>query len=153
MANNLSTERCEDLSLIYWLRGKFSGTTYVNVLDGFPESDLVLPSIAVEWEYAEGFPLEIGNRTMLKERQWYIDVFVPTKGQRDEYAYKIFGDLDEGIPVYNYNEGFPPDFSPSQIGTLIVVRKRVTNTRVLPELVDSLYYRATVLFVATYDRF
>jgi hypothetical protein len=151
MANNLTPEHLENMSLVYWLRGKFGGTFDDNIMEGFPVTDLVVPSIAVEWDYAEGYELEIGNRKMEKQRFWYIDVFAVSRAQRDDFAFKIFNDIDEGIVIYNYNQGFPPTVVPS-IGTMIPISKRVQNTQVLPELTDKLYYRATVSFVAVYGK-
>jgi len=151
MTVNLTPEHLENMSLVYWLRQKFGGTFDDNIMEGFPETDLVVPSIAVEWDYAEGYELELGNKKMEKQRHWYIDVFAVTRAQRDDFAFKIFNDLDEGIVIYNYNQGFPPTVVPS-IGTMIPLTKRVQNTRVLPELTDKLYYRATVSFVAIYGK-
>ena len=68
-----------------------------------------------------------------------------------EIGYKIVYDLEEGIPVYNYDEGFPPTVTPTQIGMLVpydYIEMKIV--KVLPELVSKLYWRATISFVADY---
>jgi hypothetical protein len=70
-------------------------------------------------------------------------------------AYRVYNELDYGIPVYDYNEGFPPAVSPTRLGCLRVKddEKRLETIRVLPQLVDKLYYRASISFVMVYDKF
>jgi len=153
MAINITPERNEDISLVIWLRSLFSGVLADDqVLDGFPETSLKLPSVAAEWDTVDGYPVEIGNRKWTKERRWYIDIFAVSKSQRDEYAFLIFNALDEGIPVYDYNEGFPPVVA-TQVETLIPISKRIQNMEVIPELSERLYYRATITFVASDGKF
>ncbi len=145
-------ERNEDLSLHYWLKNKFP--SFVTIVDGFPVASLVLPTIAVEWNQINGEELELGNRKTLKIRDWYIDIFAVNKSQRDEFAYQIYNDLDDGVDVYDYNEGFPEQGgTPSRLGSLVPVRRVIKNIRVDPDLVDELYYRAVVIFTAKYDQF
>lgn len=108
----------------------------------------------MEWDELTGYPGELGNRKLVKERIWAIDIFAVNKSQRDEFAYKIFNELDDGVPVYNYNEGFPEQgITPSRLGTLIPLIRRIKNIPVDPDLVVELYYRAEVILTATYDQF
>jgi len=124
------------------------------VEDGFPEKLLAIPTISAEWEDIVGYPLEVGNRKVLKERTWYIDIFAKNKSQRDEFAYQIFNALDDGVPVYDYNEGFPENgVTPSRLGSLIPITRRIKNIEVNADLTDELYYRAAVIFEAVYDQF
>jgi len=146
-------ERLEDLSVYYWLKDKFSAYSFITIVDGYPENDLVIPSISVDWDSIEGRYHELGNRKTVKIRDWYIDIFAKNKSQRDEIAYKIYNDLDDGIPVYDYNEGFPEQgATPTRLHSLIPIEKKIQNIRVDPELVDELYYRAVVIVTTVYDQ-
>lgn len=108
----------------------------------------------MEWDTITGLQGELGNRKTVKERVWYIDVFAKNKAQRDEFAYKIYNDLDDGIVIYNYNEGFPEQgASPSKLGSLIAIERKIQNVKILPELVDELYYRAVIIFTTVTDKF
>jgi hypothetical protein len=126
----------------------FSSTPLVNIVDGFPEGDLVLPTIAVEAGKIDVVEYEMGNRDGLRVRRWYIDIYAINKSQRDEFGYKLLSELKEGIPVYNYDEGFPPSVSPSKIGTLTVLSKSYDPIRIDAKVVQSLYYRASISMVA-----
>jgi len=59
--------------------------------------------------------------------------------------------LKDGIPVYNYDQGFPPSVSPTRIGTLVVISKSYDPIRVSADVVEKLYYRATISMVAQND--
>jgi hypothetical protein len=147
-------ERLEDLSVYYWLKNIFADAPFVNIVDAFPTSDLVIPTISIEWQQATGVPLELGSRQLLRERIFYFDIFAKNKSQRDEFAYRLFNELDNDITVYNYNEGFPEQgVTPSRLGSLILVEKTMQNIQVDPDLVDELYYRAAIYFTAKYDQF
>ena len=141
-------ERLEDLSAYYFLSNLFSGSG-VTVVDAFPESDLVIPTVAIESDSLDALKYELGNKQRINFRTWYIDVFAANKSQRDEMAYMIRDALEDCIPVYNYNLGFPPTDVP-QLGCLDVDSISIKWVRVLPQLVDKMYYRAVVKFTATY---
>lgn len=144
-------ERLEDLSIYYWVKSNFPD--FVNVVDGFPLSDLVLPTISVEWEDLVGENFELGNRVDLKTRTWYIDVFAKNKSQRDEFVYQLYNDLNNGISVYNYNEGFPEQgITPSKIGQLLPKTRQLRNIHVDDSSVEELYYRAVCIFTAVYEQ-
>lgn len=142
-------ERKQDLSIYYWLVGLFPT---INVEDGFPTESLIIPTISVEVDIIDTEGFELGNRHRLKDRQWYIDVFAATKTQRNEIAYKILNELENPIPVQDYDEGFPPSVNPSVIGGMIVDRIRLENIKVLSELVEKLYWRSTITFTANYNQ-
>lgn len=156
-------ERLEDQSLYYWLKEKFATTPFVNIVDGFPEdTNLTLPTVSVEWEDIEGVNFELGNRKTLKERVWYIDVFAVNKSQRDDFVYKIYNDLDDGVPVYNFNLGFPtenqaPYTYPTHIGTLVPRTRRIRNLHYQDDpnsdTNEILYFRAVVIATLVYDQF
>lgn len=143
----------EDLSVYYWLVDKFSAYPFVKIVDAYPSEDLTLPTISVEASDVSSRPGELGNRNEIKSRLYVIDIFAKTKTQKDEFAYKIFNELVDGIPVYDYDEGFPPSVSPTRLGCLVVVEKNIRNIRVYPELEDELYFRAMLQFVAEYNQF
>lgn len=146
-------ERKEDLSVYYYLVDLFSDTSFMHIVDGFPESNLELPTVAVEASTIDTYQLELGNKNRYQDRTWFIDVFAVNKSQRDDIAYRIMNSLEDCIPVYDYDEGFPPEVSPTQLGCLQVQDIRLQIVRVFPELTGSLYYRATVSFTAIYNLF
>lgn len=141
-------ERKEDLSIIYFLKDRFSSVAGINIEDGFPDKLLTIPTLAVEAGKIELHPFEIGNRYSKRLRVWEIDIFAKNKSQRDEFGYKLLKDLENGIIVYDYDMGFPPLVTPSKIGHLQIVTTTLTPIRINPALSDSLYYRATLLFIA-----
>lgn len=154
MPSNMHLERLKDLSVYYYISNLFSALDpSINIEDGFPESGLVLPTVSVESSTIDAFPGEMGNRKRIKERTWHIDIYAKNKSQRDEIGYRIMDALESTIPVYNYNEGFPPLVSPTQLGCLNIEKLRMEVIMILPDLVDSLYYRSTVGFTAVYNKF
>lgn len=149
--NTIYLERKEDLSIYYFLKDVFSDTTFVNIVDGFPEGDLVLPTVAIEAGKIDVVGYELGNRDGLRIRKWYIDIYAKNKSQRDEFGYRLLDELKDGIPVYNYDEGFPPSVTPTKIGALDVISKSYTPIRISADVVEKLYYRATISIVAQND--
>lgn len=151
MASNMLLERLEDLSLYYLIKDSFSSVTDLTIVDGFPLTNLIIPSIAIEAGKIKLQDFELGNRDGLRYRKWYIDVFARNKSQRDEFGYKILNDLRNGIQIYDYNIGFPPSATPPVIEHMNVKSREMDIIRIQPELVDKLYYRATVTIVAVND--
>jgi hypothetical protein len=141
-------ERKKDLSIFYWLVDLFSDASYINVVDGFPQGELVLPTVAVEYKRISLDEFELGNLTQLFERVWFIEVFAINKSQRDDIGYRIIRALQNPIPVYDYDEGFPPAVSPTKIGALLPRRIKLDPVIILPEITTKLYYRAVVSFEA-----
>ena len=146
-------ERKQDLSIYYWLVDLFSDVSFVTIEDGYPETELTIPTIAVEWSMIDLSPLELGNRSGLQRRVWFIEIFAENKSQRDDFGYRIMNAIEDNIPVYDYDEGFPPSVSPTQLGCLIPQRIKMEIIRVIPELVDKLYWRAVISFTAEYTQF
>jgi hypothetical protein len=148
----LLPEENENFSLFYWLQSLFS-TTPISVVTHFPEENLVTPIISCDWQEINTYPFEMGNRETLKERLWYIDIFAKTNEQRDKIVFTLLHAVENGIPVYDYNEGLPPDVTTqTQLGTLIPLTCRAQKTDVpeyLLETPETLFYRATVFFTAT----
>ena len=144
-------EKKEDLSLYYWLKGLFSDTPFVTIVDEYPETEITIPTISIDVGVVEVTEFELGNREGLRIRNWYVDIFAKNKTQREDFGYRVLNALKDGIIVYNYDEGFPPNISPSKIGHLNVMMRRYDPLKVSPDFSDKLYYRATVAFVAHND--
>lgn len=147
----MDLERLQDLSIYYWLEDIFQSYPSVNIEDGYPEGDLILPTVSIEDQDITPGQGELGKRTRERNRVWIIDVYGENKAQRDEMASIILNDLENGIPVYNYNEGFPPDNSPTQIGLLMPLDWRVRTIRIFPELMEKAYWRKSVRFMTVYN--
>jgi hypothetical protein len=148
----MDLERIKDLSVYYFMKDLFNTTDYINVVDGFPVENLVIPCVSVESNTIDTKPGELGNRRRILIRSWYIDVFAKNKSQRDEIGYKILRALEDPIQVYNYDEGFPPDVSPTRIGCMNIDEIQMRTIKIMPQLVDRMYYRTTVNFTAEYNQ-
>jgi hypothetical protein len=145
-------ERKENLSVYYYIKDLFSDVPSVNIVDAFPTSTLELPTLSVRASNIEIIPWELGNEEGLFARAWFIDVFAQNLTQRDEMTYRILHALERNIPVYDYDEGFPPSVSPSRVGALITEDIKARPIDVLPDLVDKMYYRTSISFTAAYDK-
>ncbi len=146
----MELERIQDLSIYYWLTGLFSSYPQVTVVDGYPPDDVSIPSIAVTDGPIDYTPHEQGSRRNKRSRIWMIDVATNNKAQRTEFTSYIVKNLEDGIPVYDYNQGFPPTSVP-QIGTIKPLDLAVRPIRVFPELTESkMYWRETIVFFDDY---
>jgi hypothetical protein len=145
-------ERKQDLSVYFWLRNQFSASPFINIVDGFPEDDLVIPTIALDEDISSSRIFEMGDRNRIKTRYYYFEVFAANKTQRNEMGYTLLNALEEKIPVYDYDEGISFTTTPSQIGVLDPEEIVLKPIKVIPELTENLYYRATVSFVAEYQQ-
>lgn len=145
-----------DLSVYYYLQDLLPDL--VNVYDGYPTGpdgrpigDLSLPAVATERR-----PIVLRDHELAGARQPYfyyiMDVYGLNKAQRDDIAYQIQTDLDSNnIRVYDYDEGFPPEVSPTHIGTLVINSPiRSSIVYVFPDLSPDEYWRAVVDFSAYY---
>jgi len=147
----MELERKQDLSIYYWLDGLMQPYPMVNVNDGFPEEDLKLPSVTIESDAITPHLKEMGNRVSWRRRFWIIDVIALNKAQRDELTSIILNDIENGISVYNYDEGFPPGVSPTEVGLLSISDWDVRTIRVFPTLVEKMYWRNTIRFFTEYN--
>jgi len=145
-------ERKEDLSVYYHISDQFSDVSYVIVEDSFPEVVMQVPTIAIDAGTLDHELFEMGNRTPLRLRKWYIDVFAKTKSQRDDFCYRILNSLDDGINVYDYDEGFPPDVDPTKIGHLALIKKSFLPIPVMVEENQKKYYRGQVVITTENDQ-
>lgn len=141
-------ERKEELSVYFFIHDLFSVYPTVNIVDAFPESGLVIPTLAIEGGELNTRLFEIGNSDRVRSREWIVDIFAKNKTQRDEFGYYIMNEIKTGIPVYDYDEGFPPSVSPTRIGHLETLTIRYNPIKIMSELVETMYHRATLKFVA-----
>jgi hypothetical protein len=131
------------------LKDKFSAYPFITVVDGFPEDkELTIPSISVEPDTIEDFPIQLGDRVGSNLRTWYFDVFAKNKPQRDEFAYKIYDDLADGVVIYDIVDG---QKTATKIGHLNILKKRIKFIRIDAALVSKMYYRATVSVLVQND--
>ena len=134
-----------DLSIYYWLVATVpSGIT---VEDGFPTGTLELPTVSISSLDVRDKPFELGGCN-LDDIFWRIDTFAVNKAQRDELAYLIYKELEQGIPVYDYDLGF---VAPPQIGTLVVSKRNLKVIHVFADLVEKLYWRSGITFFTYYE--
>lgn len=147
----MNLERKKDRSVYYFIKGILAAYPSINVVDAYPMQNLVLPTVSVEWDDITIVPLEQGNRIGTRDMMWSIDILANNKDQRDEIASVILDNIETGIPVYNYDEGFPPTVSPTQIGLLTVYDITASPIRIFPELVEKLYWRITINFGTKYE--
>ncbi|MHA1304670.1 MAG: hypothetical protein ACTSPI_13310 [Candidatus Heimdallarchaeaceae archaeon] len=146
----MSLLRKQDYSIYYWLDDLFSSYDFVTIVDDYPDEDLSLPTISVVGSELYITPFELGNRSGNKNRIYFIDVYAENKDQRDDFSYLILEEIENGIPVNNYDEGFPPTTTPSQIGTLHPIDLRLEPVFVFPELTEKLYWRTRISFISEY---
>jgi hypothetical protein len=156
----MQLSRKVDLSVYYYVKDYLETLTdLVTVVDGYPvdydgspDGELVLPTVAVERRPIKIVPYQLGGPSPTAEYSYSLDVFAKTKAQCDDIAYMLQAELDDNnIAVYDYDEGFPPDVSPTQIGALILTGP-IENRRVyvFPEITPLLYWRAVVDFMGYY---
>jgi hypothetical protein len=140
------------LSIFYWLKDDvLSSYPTVTIKDGFPGEDLEIPSVSVESHDIRPRQKELGNRRSRRQRMWSLEIIASNKAQRDELTSIILNDLEYGIPVYDYDEGFPPSTTPSELGLLRPIDWEVRTIRIFPELVEKLYWRNTIRFFTEYN--
>lgn len=140
----------QDLSVLQFLRTLFSDAPFIKVVDGFPEEEFDIPTVALETDSITAENFEMGNREFAKQRYWYIDVYAVSKAQRDEIAYRIIHALEEKIPVYDFDQGFPPTVIP-RLGVLDPDNVQLKVIKILPELTELMYYRSVVNFTTFYE--
>lgn len=141
----MQLNRKQDLSIYYWLVDTVP--TGINVEDGFPVGKLELPTVSITSLDIRAKPFELGGCD-LDDMFWRIDTFAVNKAQRDELAYLIYKELEQGIPVYDYDLGFA---APPQIGTLVVDKRVLKPIHVFEELVEKLYWRTGITFFTVYE--
>jgi hypothetical protein len=109
--------------------------------------------VSIEAEDIDLEPYEMGNKKLMRFRLWFIDFFATSKAQRDDFAYKLINELENSIPVYDYDVGFPPSVAPPQLGCLLPERIRYRKVPIDPELTGKTYFRGEIYFRALYSIF
>jgi hypothetical protein len=142
-------ESKRDFSVYYYIKNLLAAYPSVTVVDSFPVEKLKIPSVSVDAAGILVPPYELGNKMGISNRLWSIDVFAETKTQRDELGYKILTAIQSNIPVYDFDEGFPPTITPTIIDYLEPRNQQMTIINVNPVLVSLLYYRANIRFSTT----
>lgn len=137
-------ERKKDRSIYYWLVDLFSDAPFIKIVPENEEDELTLPRIAVTVSDVTGLSYELGNRHQALIRAWFIDIYAVNKDQRLDIAWRIMDALDNGIPILDFDEGFPPEVTPTQIGAIVVKEKSFTKIDVNPELVEKMYWRGSI---------
>jgi len=146
--------RKQDLSFYYFVKDYIQvtkGASYVNVVPEYPTESLTLPTIAIENHFYYVEPTELGTRQGHLMRTWYITIFAENASQRDDFGYDLVQQIQQYIPVYDYDEGFPPETSPTQLGSMVPLEIRYDPIRVYSELVNDLYWRGEIQVVARYS--
>jgi hypothetical protein len=152
MAEQMSIYRLEDLSMNYWVRAVFTDFGQINIVDEYPESIATLPTVSIVEGKLSEEEFELGNREGIRIRRWYIDVFALNKSQRKDFGYTVLAEAKNGINVYDYNEGFPPDASPSIINHLSVTSRTFNPIPVIRSLNAKLYYRGQLILITKNDK-
>ncbi len=153
MTNQMLIYRLEDLSMIHFIETMFQDYAFITVVDEFPKVVLETPTISVVNGKLKEEQFELGNEDFgVRTRRWFIDIFAKNKSQRDDFAYKILDESDSGISVYDYNEGFPPDASPTVINHLSVISKVYQPLSVIPQSNEKLYYRGQLILITKNDK-
>jgi hypothetical protein len=146
---DMSIERKEDAGLVYWLKDQFTSIPSVTVVDGFPDNtDLIVPSVSLEPDTVDYIPRQLGDRSGSRMRIWYFDVFAINKPQRNELAYKIYNDLEDGVTIYEIVAGAK---TATKIGHLNILNKKIKMVSVDSTLVSKMYYRARISILAEND--
>jgi hypothetical protein len=141
----MQLNRKQDLSIYYWLIDKVPAV--INVEDGFPVGKLELPTVSITSLDIRSKPFELGGCD-INDSFWRVDCFAVNKAQRDELAYIIYEELEQNIPVYDYDLGFA---APPQIGTLVVDKRILKPIHVFENLVEKLYWRTGITFFTYYE--
>lgn len=144
----MDIERKKDRSIYYWLKDTvFSDSAFIKIVDAYDTDEATVPSIAVRPDIIDAEPVQMGDRRQYNIRIWYLDIYAVNKDQRADIAYRILREVDNGIPILDFDEGFPPDVTPSTIGAIRVDQKRFTPVDVNPELVEKMYWRGSITIV------
>ena len=141
----------QDRSVYYWLVDLFSDAPFINIVDEYTGGDLTPPTVAVKTGVMNGVPFELGNKLTKDYKIWFIDIYAKNVTQRNDFAYRVYNAINQGIPVYDYDEGFPPDVAPTQLGALNLVEKKHTPIEVIPELPEKMYWRGQVTLFLEYS--
>lgn len=157
MTTPLVIYRLEDLSIYFFIKDMFQDTPFIEIVDSFPADEtgapkiLTIPTISIDAGILKEELFELGNRDKIRIRTWYIDIFAKNKSQRDDFGYRILDQSKNGIHVYDYNEGFPPDVAPNRIEHMEVLSISYEPIPVMLAENEKLYFRGQVILVTQND--
>jgi len=148
----MRVEEKQNLSLYYYVKETLSGYPTITITDDYPNAELILPSVSVVGGDISPRSLELGSRHGVSNRVWDIEVFCDTKTQRNEIVSLLLDSIEDYIPVYNYDLGFPPSGVP-MIGILKLKPNTLIASPIIifPELVEKLYWRGRIKFLTEYE--
>jgi hypothetical protein len=153
MATPMTIYRLEDLSMNYWVRGIFLPyNAQITYTDEFPEQVLTIPTVSIANGKISEEEFELGDSDGIRIRRWFIDIFAVNKSQRDDFGYLLLSECKKGINVLDYNEGFPPDASPTVINHLDVISRTYEPIDVIRQLNEKLYYRGQLILITKNDK-
>ena len=112
-------------------------------------NEIVLPVVAIDSGYQNEYPYELGSGPGTA-RQFIISIFGRERGETDDLSQQIYEWFrDNNISLNNYNEGFPPTVTPTQVGTIEVDRVSLVPINIYdsPNVADK--HRRDVSFLAT----
>lgn len=143
--------RLEDLSMFFFIKNMFSDTSYIEIVDSFPEKLLTIPTVSIDAGKIREELFELGDRDKVRIRTWYIDIFAKNKSQRDDFGYRILDQTKNGMNIYDYNQGFPPTVTPDKIGHMDVLSISYEPVPVMLDENGLLYFRGQVILVTQND--
>jgi hypothetical protein len=153
MTELMTIYRLEDLGVNYFIKDLFSAYPQITIVDEFPKTILQIPTISVVNGKIKEERFEIGNRKSgVRIRRWFIDIFAINKSQRDDFGYRILDSTENGITVYNYNEGFPPSVSPTSVNHLSVLEQSYEPLDIPIGTNEKLYYRGQLILITQNDK-
>lgn len=153
MTEQMLIYRLEDISMVYFFKELFQDFGHIEIVTQYPKTLLNIPTMSVVHRKLSEEHFELGNRRMgLRTRRWIIDIFAKNETQRDDFAYRILDRTDDGINVYDYNEGFPPDASPTKINHLSVISKTYEPLDIISSSHEKLYYRGQLILITQNDK-
>ena len=139
--------------MVFFIKDLFQDYPNIAIVNEFPKTIMTVPTIAVVNGKLKEERFELGNRDSgLRIRKWFIDIYANSVSQRDDFAYKILDLTDNGINVYDYNEGFPPDASPATLNHLTVIDKVYEPLYVIPSSNEKLFYRGQLILITNNDK-
>lgn len=152
----------ENLDTSGWGSGGYYQNNVVTLMDSYPnddeinhivvtptgmaESEIVLPIVALEYADQNELPFELGNKSGTM-RSFIVSVLGREEGETDDLAQQIFEWFrNYRISINNYNEGFPPEVTPTVIGNIDAENIKMVPVRVIgsPDVADR--YRQEITF-------
>jgi len=132
-------------SLFYKLKSEFGNT--VTVSDSYQDTPIAVPILTIDLSFIDFSKFEIGSYNYIRRVNWIVDVFAKTKNQRDSIVFKLMNILEQKVPIYDYDLGFPPTPVP-MIGSLVPNKLRIEFVKIESEEPEELFYRGIGVYLA-----